>query len=120
VSRPRVLVVDDDPPIRELMRNILREFGMDPLVAGSGEEAVELARTETPEVILLDLNMPGLSGEETIAALRAVDALAEIPILILSGEPMDPAELERLGARGAVQKPFDLPRLIEEIRQAVV
>jgi len=114
-----VLVVDDDPPIRELMRNILREFGMDPLVAGSGQEAVELARTETPEVILLDLNMPGLSGEETIEALRAIDVLAETPILILSGEPMEPAELERLGARAAVQKPFDLPKLIEEIRQAV-
>lgn len=101
------------------MRNILREFGMDPLVAGSGEEAVKLARAEAPEVILLDLNMPGLSGEETIEALRAIDLLAETPILILSGEPMDPAELERLGARGAVQKPFDLPKLIEEIRQAV-
>ena len=84
-----------------------------------GEEAGELARTEPPEVILLDLNMPGLSGEETIVALRAIDVLAETPILILSGEPMEPAELERLGARAAVQKPFDLPKLIEEIRQAV-
>lgn len=102
------------------MQNILREFGMDVLLAGSGAEAVELARNEPPAVILLDMNMPGLSGEETIEAIRAIEPLSETPILILSGEPIEPDELRRLGARGAVQKPFDLPKLIAEIRQAVV
>lgn len=117
MSYPKVLVVDDDLPLRLLMQNLLREFRFEPLLAASGEEAIELIRRDRPSVVLLDLHMPGLSGEETMARLRA-EGLDEVPVLILSGEPLSPTELSRIGARGAVQKPFDLPQLVDALRAA--
>ena len=119
MSSPKILVVDDDLPLRTLMQNLLREFSYEPLLAKSGDEALAIARATPPDVILLDLNMPGLSGEETIAALKKEPELASVPIMILTGEPMGRAELERLGAWGGVQKPFDLPRLLAAIREAI-
>ena len=115
-ERPVILVVDDDAPILLLMRNLLREFGFDPVAAGSGAQALEEARKRTPDLILLDRNMPGMTGDETLRELRAFDTLSDVPILILSGEPIEPDEIERLGATGAVLKPFDVPSLVETIR----
>jgi DNA-binding response OmpR family regulator len=63
--------------------------------------------------------MPGMSGDEVLRLMRAHEALATIPILILSGEPIAPDEIRRIGATGAVMKPFDVPRLVETIRTHV-
>ena len=115
-ERPVILVVDDDAPILLLMRNLLREFGFDPVAAGSGRQAIEEAHRRTPDFILLDRNMPGMTGDEVLRELRASDALSQVPIFILSGEPLEPDEIERIGATGAVLKPFDLPSLVETIR----
>jgi CheY-like chemotaxis protein len=116
MALPVILVVDDDVPILLLMRNLLREFGFEAVTAASGEQAIEAARNRTPDLVLLDRNMPGMSGDEVLRELRATHGLANVPILILSGEPIDPPEIERLGATGAVLKPFDVPQLVEMIR----
>jgi DNA-binding response OmpR family regulator len=116
-ERPVILVVDDDVPILVLMRNLLKEFGFDPVTAGSGPQAIAEAEKRTPDLILLDRNMPGMSGDEVVAAMRAVDALARVPVLMLTGEPMHPDEVARLGATGAVMKPFDVTALVATIRQ---
>lgn len=118
-ERPLILVVDDDAPILLLMRNVLREFGFDAITASSGPEAIEQARTHGPHLILLDRNMPGMSGDEVLEKMRSDADLAELPVLILSGEPLDPSEVRRIGATGAVLKPFDVPALIETIRTHV-
>ena len=118
-QRPVILVVDDDAPILLLMRNLLREFGFEPVAAGSGPQALEEAQRRTPDLVLLDRNMPGMSGDEVLERMRAHDGLASVPVLILSGEPLDPAEIARIGATGAVLKPFDVPQLIETIRRHV-
>ena len=115
-ERPVILVVDDDAPILLLMRNLLREFGFDPVAAGSGEQALAEAQRRTPDLILLDRNMPGMSGDEVLAAMRNDGALSTVPVLMLTGEPMEPDEIARLGANAAVQKPFDVPALVEMIR----
>ena len=115
-SRPLILVVDDDAPILLLMRNLLREFGFEPVAAGTGEQAIAEAQKRTPDLILLDRNMPGMTGDEVLRELRSRDALSAVPILILSGEPIAPDEIQRLGATGAVLKPFDVPSLVETIR----
>jgi len=117
-SKPVILVVDDDLPILTLMKNILREFGFDPRVASTGADAVESARQGHLDLILLDMKMPGMSGDEVIAAIRETRA-RNVPILILSGEPVLPAEIARLGVAGAVQKPFDIVALVEQIRTCV-
>lgn len=114
-SKPVILVVDDDLPILTLMKNILREFGFDARVASTGAAAVQSARETRPDLILLDMKMPGMSGQEVIEAIRESGA-AGVPILILSGEPVPPSETARLGVAGAVQKPFDVMALVEQIR----
>lgn len=115
-ERPIILVVDDDVPILLLMRNLLREFGFDPVTAGNGQLALAEAQQRTPDVILLDRNMPGMSGDEVVGAIKEIDALARIPVLMLTGEPMAPDEIARLGVHGAVLKPFDVSVLVETIR----
>ena len=118
-ERPLILVVDDDPPILLLMKNLLREFGFDPVTAASGQQAIDEARERRPDLILLDRNMPGMSGDEVLRTMRARPELGSVPVLILSGEPMAPDEIATLGATGAVLKPFDVPALIATIRNHV-
>lgn len=119
-SKPVILVVDDDAPIILLMRSLLREYGFEPLTAMTGKEAIENVRARRPDLILVDRNMPGMSGDELIRALRGEPGLSEIPMLILSGEPIGPNELATLGANGAVLKPFDVTALIDQIRSQVL
>lgn len=119
MERPTILVVDDDAPILLLMRNLLREFGFEAISAQSGPKALEAARSRTPNLILLDRNMPGMSGDEVLQELRADEALASVPVLILSGEPIEDDEIRRIGATGSVMKPFDVVALVETIRKHV-
>jgi len=117
--KPVILVVDDDAPIITLMRSLLREFGYEARTATSGAAAIAAARAETPDLVLLDKNMPGMSGGDVIRALRRDVGLADVPILLLTGDPVAPQEIDELGANGTVQKPFDLQELIAEIRKHV-
>ena len=118
-EKPLILVVDDDVPILVLMKNLLREFGFETATAASGQQAIEEARRKAPSLILLDKNMPGMSGHEVLSKLRDEGAIEGIPVLILSGEPVDPNELKKLGATAAILKPFDVPTLIQTIRTHV-
>ena len=116
-ERPLILVVDDDAPILLLMRNLLREFGFEPVAANSGPEALAEAKKRKPDLILLDRNMPGMSGDEVLAEMRSDGGdLASVPVLMLTGEPMEPDEVARVGATAAVLKPFDVPKLVAMIR----
>lgn len=115
--KPVILVVDDDQPILLLMKNILREFGFEPHLAATGHAALEIARNHPPDLVLLDMQMPGMTGSDVIHGLH--QSGRDMPIIILSGHPIDPQEIARLGAAGAVQKPFDVMALIETIRAHV-
>ncbi len=115
MSKPVILVIDDDVPILTLMRNVLREFGFEARVASSGRAAITTAGERAPDLILLDKNIPGSSVSETIQSLRGDGGLSA-PIVILSGEPVEADELRTLGAAGAVMKPFDVMELVERIR----
>jgi CheY-like chemotaxis protein len=118
-SKPIILVVDDDLPILVLMRNLLREFGFEAVTAESGAEALVEARKRKPSVVLIDKNMPGMTGDEVIRALRAEPGFDGLPILILSGEQISKSDLKALGADGAVLKPFDIRELIAQLRSFV-
>jgi DNA-binding response OmpR family regulator len=115
----RVLVVDDEPAIRALCRVNLNVSGMEVLEAADGETAVELARAEQPDLILLDVMLPGATGWEVAAELGGEDATRDIPVIFLSAMA-DTSDLERgreHGAVGYVTKPFDpvgIGDLIEE------
>jgi CheY-like chemotaxis protein len=112
-GNPRVLVVDDEPAIRLLCRVNLRLAGMEVLEAVNGALAIEVARRERPDIILLDVMMPEVDGWEVVDALAAHAATREIPIVFLSArsERADQRRGIHAGAVGYVTKPFDPVRL---------
>jgi DNA-binding response OmpR family regulator len=118
-SKPIILVVDDDAPILALMRALLREFGFEPVTAETGAKALEEARAHRPSVVVIDRNMPGMTGDDVIRALRSESGFEHLPILILSGQPVSPEELAGLGADGAILKPFDIAELVAQLRSYI-
>ncbi len=118
----KIMMVDDEPRIRRIGELSLRGVGKWQVVlAGSGREAVELARRERPDVILLDVMMPGMDGPATLAELRDGDDTRLIPVIFLTAKAQR-HEVERyrlLGAAGVLTKPFDPMTLPEEIRSIV-
>lgn len=113
-----VLVVDDEPQLRRTMRATLADLGYLVIEAKSGEEALEKLRTESPDLILLDMNMPGIGGLETC---RAVRETSEVPIIVLSVRNTERDKVEALdaGADDYVTKPFGIQELLARIRVAM-
>jgi DNA-binding response OmpR family regulator len=105
----KVLVIDDEAPIRLLCRVNLEAEGMDVIEAENGSVGVELARSERPDVILLDVMMPGMDGWEVLQALQSEQGTSEIPIVFLTAraELRDRAQGLELGGIDYVTKPFD-------------
>ena len=95
----RVLVVEDDRFLRRACEASLRRRGLTVLGAGDGEEGLRLARAEAPDLILLDVLMPKLTGLKVLQALRGAEATRTIPVLILSNSS-SPRDLEAIAALG--------------------
>jgi CheY-like chemotaxis protein len=117
----KVLIIEDEPHIRRIGELSLRGVGKWQVVlASSGNEGLERAAAEQPDVILLDVMMPGMDGPTTLAELRAQPNTATIPVIFITAK-VESHEVERyltLGAAGVISKPFDpmkLPREIEQI-----
>jgi CheY-like chemotaxis protein len=111
-----ILVVDDDRGIRETLGDVLRDEGHQVLLARDGVEALKLLRDgRLPRLILLDLSMPGMSGEEFLRFQRADDALAAIAVVVLSADPSVGSSLT--GVSGWLKKPVDLHELLEMVEQ---
>lgn len=111
----RILVVDDEPQIRRVMRTVLASNGYEAYEARTGEEALEVLREENPDLILLDMNMPGMGG---LAACREIRTVSEAAIVVLSvrdGEKDKIAALDA-GADDYITKPFSVNELIARIR----
>jgi CheY-like chemotaxis protein len=108
-SQVRVLVADDEPPIRLLCEVNLALAGLDVLQAADGQEALELARSQAPDLILLDLMMPRLDGWTVAEELAADKRTRGIPVLFLTARATmaDRRRAEELGALGYILKPFD-------------
>jgi CheY-like chemotaxis protein len=109
----RLLVVEDDADTHELLRMYFSEHGFDVSVAVRGPEALSLARQSLPDLILLDINLPGMNGLEVCASLRAAPRTAYIPIIFISERATQSDRLIGLsaGAVDYVTKPFDLEEL---------
>ena len=105
----RVLVIDDEHAIRMLCRVNLSASGIEVLEAEDGETGLELARRERPDLVLLDVMMPGLDGWSVARELAANDDTRDIPVVFLTAraEPADLRRGEQLGGAGYVVKPFD-------------
>src|SRR5688500_14046365 len=103
----RILVVEDEPALLELGVYALRQEGFRPIRAESGEKALELAREQRPDLILLDLMRPGVDGLEVCRRLRAQDATRDVPIIMVTAksEESDAVVGLALGADDYVKKP---------------
>jgi len=111
---PRILVVDDEKHIRALLRQQLEEVGYSIIEAQNGREAIQLARAERPDLIILDIMMPGLDGFEVTTILKQSNETAGIPIMILSiVEDRDKGY--RLGVDGYLTKPVDAEQLLSTV-----
>ena len=113
-----ILVVDDEPQLRRAMKATLTDLGYLVLEAKSGEEALERLRSDSPDLVLLDLNMPGIGGLETCRAIRET---SEIPVIILSvrNTERDKVQVLDAGADDYVTKPFGIQELLARIRVAM-
>ena len=115
-----MLVVDDERSIRLLCRVNLQASGIEVLEADDGEAGLELARREQPDLILLDVMMPGLDGWSVARQLAADESTKDIPVIFLTAraEPADRRLGEQLGGVGYVVKPFDpvsIGDLVEDV-----
>ena len=117
----RVLVVDDEPDVLLLCRLNLQQRGHELLEASTGGVALELARERHPDVIVLDLMLPGMTGYEVLETLKGDEQTSDIPVLVLTAKSLraDRDRAHGLGAAGFLTKPF-LPSELCELVESLV
>jgi CheY-like chemotaxis protein len=117
----RVLVVDDSATIRAVLGKMLMQDGYEVLKAADGESAVEMAQSQLPDLIFLDIVLPGLSGFAVLRALRREGATRTTPIIMMSGNQQATEQfyVQRFGADGFVKKPFGRAEVFHAIRSLV-
>lgn len=117
--RIRVLLVDDEPAIRRALRTPLLELGFQVVEASRGEEALHLVRAESFDAVLLDVNMPGIGGMQTLSRLRVLAPRLPILMLTVRDEEQDKVEALENGADDYITKPFSIRECIARLRSAV-
>jgi CheY-like chemotaxis protein len=115
--RLKVLVVEDEPQVRRVLSFCLRQSGHEPLDAGSAEEAICLALSDHPDVILMDLGLPGMSGLEAAEVIKHNREVSAIPVIALSGRPADVWREKAL--RAGISVYLSKPASLAEITQAI-
>jgi DNA-binding response OmpR family regulator len=115
----KILVVDDEPEIVSILKFRLSSWGYEPLSSLNGEEALKVAEAMKPDLILLDVMMPGMSGFEVLKKLKAQDSTKGIPVIMVTVAAAR-AEIERGLKEGAayyLTKPYDAPELLERVKK---
>ena len=115
----RVLVIDDEPPIRKLLRVGLSAHGYQTVEASSGKSALELLREQPPDLVILDLGLPDMQGHELLRTMRARND--KVPIVVLSSRDDETGKVQALdaGADDYVTKPFGMDELLARMRAAL-
>lgn len=118
MSRERILVVDDEPQIQRFLRPALEAAGYEVLEAATGADALKVAVTAAPGLVILDLGLPDMDGKEVIARLRG---WSQVPIVILSARDQETEKIAALdlGADDYVEKPFGIGELTARMRTAL-
>ena len=114
-----ILYVEDEPDIQAVAQVALEMVGGFTLkVCSSGQEALETVKSFVPDLILLDVMMPGMDGPTTMRELKKLPDLANIPMVFMTAkvQPKEVSEYLALGARGVIAKPFDPMKLADEVR----
>ncbi len=118
---PKILVIEDELNIQKLAQVNLTASGYKVLVAGNGEEGLELAELERPNLILLDLRMPGMSGWDVLMVLKTNQRLRRIPVIIMTATVPESEEYKIRGMRAAgyLAKPFGADELVRQVKQVL-
>ncbi len=114
----RIMVVDDEPDVVEVVKTILEKEGYETITAHSGEDALEKLKTVKPDLITLDVMMPGLDGFETLARIRGREETSSIPVIIISVKK-DDSDIVRgleLGANDYFTKPYNRTILLAKVK----
>ena len=117
----RILVVEDNEKNMKLIRDVLQVKGYHPLEATSGEDAVEFAASARPELVLMDVQLPGIDGVEALTRLRSDERTASTPVLALTAQAMD-GDRERFlaaGFDGYISKPVDIVELLRIVQDTL-
>ena len=115
----RILVVEDNPLNLKLVRDVLDAAGYDVLEATSGEEGLRVAAEHTPDLVLMDLQLPGIDGSETLHRLRQDGLGPGVPVVAVTAFAMaeDHAQAERAGFDAYVEKPISVRGLVHQVRE---
>jgi two-component system, NtrC family, nitrogen regulation response regulator NtrX len=112
----RILLIDDDAGIRESMRMPLEYEGYEYLSAGTGEEGIALVQRESPDIVFLDIKMPGMDGMEALSRIKAIDEGVPVVMISAHGTTSTAFEASRRGAIDFIEKPFGAERLLVTIK----
>ena len=113
-ARP-ILVVDDDPALREMVSEVLQDAGYEVEVAADGEEALRLIEDVPPRLLILDIQMPRVDGPALARELRA--RLRDLPVIVMTARPHPEREADRCNAVASLGKPFDTRDLVRVVRR---
>ena len=119
MSRPTVLVVDDHEDNRRILRDLLRSAGYEVVEATTGEDGVATAKARVPDVILMDIQLPGIDGYETTRRIKAEESLRRIPLIVVTSYALsgDDAKAIAAGADAYVAKPFSPRAMLAKVRE---
>lgn len=115
----RILIVDDEPDMRLAVRNVLKLRGYEISEAGDGPSALEMARENRPDLVLLDMRLPGMDGIEVLDGLKRIDDSVPVVMITGYGHIQSAVDVMKLGASEYLQKPFENAQLVETVKRFV-
>ncbi len=121
MKRPRILIVEDERDLQNLLRLFFERQGYTVYDAHDGQEAIEVARRKLPDLILMDIQMPRKTGIEAVQELRADPRFANTPILAITAHARNylPPDIIRAGFDHVIIKPFDFQEIIDRVTDAL-
>jgi len=116
-----ILIVEDNDKNLKLVRDVLQAKGYKTLEAGTAEDGLTIARDQAPDLILMDIQLPGMSGIEALKALRADPATSALPVVAITASVMqqDRQEIMRAGFDGFIEKPISLRGLLDTVQNVM-
>lgn len=122
MSRPLVYVADDEPELASLLREMLEDAGYDVRASPDGPALLRNVQAARPDLILLDINMPGMTGWEVRQRLHDDAAASDVPVIAVTaqgGQSIETSALRTLGFQGFVRKPFRMAELLGAVERAL-
>jgi two-component system cell cycle response regulator DivK len=116
-----ILIVEDNEPNRKVARDLLQVHGYRTIEAETGEDAIVLAATRAPDLVVMDVHLPGMSGVDALAKLRAAPATRAIPVLAFTASvmPQDRSQIMAAGFDAFMSKPIDLEAFLQTVADAL-